>query len=99
MALCLGTLCFSQQNTETGPQGDTFKFETKLNVVLVPVLVRDAQGNMVGTLKKEDFHLPTLEALIRRRPKMALECDERTQPYCSSFYGKLRFCSSAENKQ
>lgn len=39
------------------PQGDTFKFGTKVNLVLVPVLVRDAQGNAVGTLKKEDFQV------------------------------------------
>lgn len=55
--LCLTVLCRAQQSPETKPQGDTFKFETKVNVVLVPVLVRDAQGNPVGTLKKEDFQV------------------------------------------
>jgi VWFA-related protein len=47
----------ARQNVETHPQGDTFKFETKLNVVLVPVQVRDAHGQAVGTLKKEDFQV------------------------------------------
>ena len=49
--------CAAQQSTETAPQGDTFKFETKLNVVLVPVLVTDKQGHAIGTLKKEDFQV------------------------------------------
>jgi len=58
IVLCLCAFCEAQQqNTETAPQGDTFKFETKVNVVLVPVLVRDAQGNSVGTLKKDDFQV------------------------------------------
>lgn len=48
--LCLSTLCVAGQD-------DTFKFESKVNVVLVPVLVRDAQGRPVGTLKKEDFQV------------------------------------------
>ena len=38
------------------PQGEvTFKTET--NLVLVPVVVRDAKGNTVGNLGKEDFQL------------------------------------------
>ena len=48
--LCASTLCLAGQD-------DTFKFESKVNVVLVPVLVRDAGGNNVGTLKKEDFQV------------------------------------------
>lgn len=32
-------------------------FRTKVNLVLVPVIVRDRKGQAVGTLKKEDFEL------------------------------------------
>ncbi|MGO9095002.1 MAG: VWA domain-containing protein [Bryobacteraceae bacterium] len=32
-------------------------FQSKVNLVLVPVVVRDAQGRAVGTLTKEDFEL------------------------------------------
>jgi len=55
--LCGATFCEALQNVETRPKGDTFKFESKLNVVLVPVQVRDSHGQAVGTLKKEDFQV------------------------------------------
>lgn len=32
-------------------------FQTKVNLVLVPVVVRDVKGNPIGTLRREDFEL------------------------------------------
>jgi VWFA-related protein len=32
-------------------------FSTKVNLVMVPVVVRDSQGRAIGTLRKEDFQL------------------------------------------
>ena len=38
------------------PQNET-TFKTETNLVLVPVVVRDANGNAVGNLRKEDFQV------------------------------------------
>lgn len=47
----------AQQGTETSAQSGNFKIAIKVNSVLVPVVVRDANGRAVGGLKREDFHL------------------------------------------
>jgi VWFA-related protein len=57
-----------QQNApaQSGPQQNTAEmsshdapatFSTKVNLVMVPVVVRDAKGKAIGTLQKEDFQL------------------------------------------
>jgi hypothetical protein len=47
-----------QQNTAEMSSHDTpATFSAKVNLVMVPVVVRDAKGKAVGTLQKEDFQL------------------------------------------
>src|SRR5580698_3295074 len=48
----------AQQNTAEMSTRDTpATFSTKVNLVMVPVVVRDAKGKAIGTLQKEDFQL------------------------------------------
>ncbi len=47
-----------QQNAPEVTQKDSAPtFQSKVNLVLVPVIVRDSHGQVIGDLKKEDFQL------------------------------------------
>lgn len=56
------------QTAEVSQRDTPFTFSTSVNLVLVPVVVRDAQGHAIGTLKKEDFQL-----LDRGKPQEILK--------------------------
>jgi len=47
----------AQQPTSPDPEIDTPTFSTGVNLVNVPVVVRDREGHAIGTLRKEDFQL------------------------------------------
>src|SRR5580700_6547562 len=46
-----------QSQPEVTSHEATVTFSSKVNMVSVPVVVRDAQGRAVGNLKQEDFQL------------------------------------------
>src|SRR5437667_5283671 len=58
-AMLLVSCMFAQQPQEmaTRELDAPANFRSKVNLVPVPVIVRDKKGNPVGTLKKEDFEL------------------------------------------
>jgi VWFA-related protein len=47
----------AQQTKEPAASGDTLILKRDVSIVLVPVVVSDAQNREVGTLKKEDFQV------------------------------------------
>jgi VWFA-related protein len=66
--LCLPVLCCEivcaqqapapeQASAEMVTHETPATFRTKVNLVLVPVVVRDSQGRAIGTLKRDDFQL------------------------------------------
>jgi VWFA-related protein len=46
-----------QKTAEMSSHDSPATFSTKVNLVMVPVVVRDAKGKAIGTLQKEDFQL------------------------------------------
>jgi VWFA-related protein len=46
-----------QNAPEISSRDASATFSTKVNLVMVPVVVRDANGKVIGTLHKEDFQL------------------------------------------
>lgn len=57
LALIPCTHTAAQQKQETSPPHATAKIQVTVSAVLVPVVVRDAHGHSVGSLKKEDFQI------------------------------------------
>jgi VWFA-related protein len=61
---CAGTMFLpqssgqqAQTSAEMSQRDAPVTFSTAVNLVLVPVVVRDAQGRAIGTLQKKDFQL------------------------------------------
>ncbi len=50
------TILHAEENQPT-PQRGTFTFQSNVDIVIVPVVVRDRQGKLVGDLTQQDFQV------------------------------------------
>jgi VWFA-related protein len=57
LLFALALLAHAQTPTEISTRDTAPTFSSGVNLVLVPVVVRDAKGRAIGTLHKEDFQL------------------------------------------
>ena len=59
LILCCYALSFGQENPVAGRQADSQRptFQSGVNLVLVPTVVRDRHGRPIGNLRKEDFQI------------------------------------------
>lgn len=57
LALACCAVAFPQTAPESATKDEAVTFKTGVNLVLVPVVVRDRHGRAVGTLKQDDFQL------------------------------------------
>jgi VWFA-related protein len=84
-ALVMWSRLMAQQPEERHPQDSTYTLKTDVDVVLVPVVVRDKQGRTVGNLKRENFQISDNDKpqaitgfMIQKRE--GIESDARTAP-------------------
>src|SRR5262249_9568328 len=90
LILCICATALAQQTPPAAGQADPHlpTFQSKVNLVLVPVAVRDRNGRPIGNLKKEDFQLldqgapQTISAfsIIRRPADPRTKNDNRSTP-------------------
>src|SRR5450432_429088 len=85
---CVLFMCFpglGQLLGKAHPQESSYTFESNVNVVLVPVVVRDKRGRAVGNLKKEDFQIfddgkPKAISGFMIQKREGIESDSRVMP-------------------
>jgi VWFA-related protein len=82
-AFAIWSPVFAQQPKEASSQDGNYTFKSNVDVVLVPVVVRDKNGHAVGNLKKENFQIsdnnkpqPITGFMIQKREK--IETDTRS---------------------
>jgi VWFA-related protein len=57
LRLCAQAQAPPSNQVETAVKDEPATFKARVNLVMVPVVVRDKQGRAIGTLKQEDFQL------------------------------------------